>query len=577
MICLAAAAACWVVAHLALAQLLRRAGLLGPGAGTRRLALAWGAGCALLLAAECAPGGWGGWGGWAQLTGSAPKLVALAAVAAGSVFLLPGRGVPVRPLLIAALLVADAAACSFVATGGILGPLGPGARLLAFAAPLCWAAGTFAASLRTLAQDRPRFGSLPLSYALARRLLLSRGVDVVSTTTRISVLGVSLGVWLVLVSMGVLSGFERDLTDKIVGSGAEVSLGAPGGSQLTWNDDVARMLSPARVGGLRAAVPVVEAELAVASGSNYAAAQLLGVEPQKAAQVLGVVNQLSAAQRRALVGPCAPHCPVVLGSELARSLGVQPGETVRLISPVGEVLTPLGPVPRSIGARVVGTVSSRMYETDSRLVVASLPLARRLMGWADDAISGVQLAATQPERVDALASAARAALAQALGVPADAVGVQTWKQRNQTLFAALELERVVAAVVLAFIILVASFSIVNTLSMSIFERRQEIAMLKAMGATDATVLQVFLLQGVLIGGIGTVVGAVLGVATLVLLHRVGFGIPYEVYYIDALPVDIAPKDVMGVIAAAWLTVWNFAVVPSSQAAALRPAEGLRDA
>lgn len=568
----AAAAAAWTLAHLAGAAALRRAGVRGFGPGARKLACVWVVSCAALLAAAALPGAPGA---WVRACGSTAALGVLAAVAAASLACVPGREVPVRPLLGAALWLADVAACSFVATGGLRGPLGPGARLLAFAPPVCWAAATFVASWRTLVEDRPRFGQLPLAYALARRLLLSRGIDVVSTTTRISVLGVSLGVWLVLVAMGVLSGFERDLTDKVVGSGAQVALGRAGGGPLSFDAAASAALSP--VPNLLAVAGVVEAELAVASGSNYGAAQLLGVDPEAAAAVSGVVAQLDAAQRRALVGPCAPHCPIVLGSELARSLGATPGDIVRLISPVGEVLTPLGPVPKSLGARVVGTVSSRMYETDSRLVLSALPVARRLMGFGPQQVSGVHLATRVASEAAHVAAAARAALGTALHLPSGALTAQTWQERNQTLFAALELERVVAAVVLAFIILVASFSIVNTLSMSIFARRQEIAMLKAMGATNATVLQIFLLQGVLIGGIGTVVGAVLGVGTLALLARVGFGIPYEVYYIDALPVDIAPKDVLGVVAAASLTVWNFAVVPSSQAARMRPAEGLRDA
>jgi lipoprotein-releasing system permease protein len=165
---------------------------------------------------------------------------------------------------------------------------------------------------------------------------------------------------------------------------------------------------------------------------------------------------------------------------------------------------------------------------------------------------------------------------QILAHDAPALQALSWTARNQTLFAALALERVVAAIVLAFIILVASFSIVNTLTMSILERRHEIAMLKTMGASPSHILRIFVAQGVLIGTLGLGMGVALGVGTLFTLAHVPLGIPYEVYYLETLPVRMGVLDIAATALLGWLIVWNFAVFPSLRGAALRPVEGLRD-
>lgn len=517
-------------------------------------------------------------GAWAQLPAACDAAFGLGtscalAAAAGALYARRRGEVPTRVLLHAALVLA--LACGAWAAAGARWGGAPSVRTLAFVPPLAWASATFGATLAVLAGARPFFADAPLALRIGRRLLLSDAAQVVSTVSRIAVLGVSLGVWLVLVAMGILGGFEHDLVDKLRGSGSDLTVTQVGFVPLSLADGAQLARCAAALPGARALSPYVEAELAVASGSNYGGAIALGVDPAQA-QAVPLVAALPPEQRSALAEPCRPHCPVVLGAELAHNLGVALGGRVRLISPVTEVLTPVGPAPTSLSATVVGLSHSKMYEADSRTLLAAPQVVQRLMGWPSGAYSGVALSAHAPEAIEALVQRAPVALGGCLGVAPDKLLPISWKARNQTLFAALELERVVAAVVLAFIILVASFSIVNTLSMSIRERRHEIAMLRAMGASTPLILQVFLGQGMLIGGIGTAVGALAGVASLLALRHFGFGIPYEVYYIDALPVDIAWADVVGVVAAALLILWDFAVVPSSQAARLRPAEGLRD-
>jgi lipoprotein-releasing system permease protein len=263
---------------------------------------------------------------------------------------------------------------------------------------------------------------------------------------------------------------------------------------------------------------------------------------------------------------------VVIGVEMAKGLNVKVGDKVRLISPMLEVLTPIGPAPKSLGFRVVAIFSSKMYEYDARFAYVSLPSARRFLETEPDAVSGLQLRCTDPERTDRIGALALAPLS---GGDARFEALD-WKRRNQTLFSALKLERVVAFVVLVFIILVASFSIVNTLTMSVIEKRREIAILKTMGAHDVGIMKLFLVQGLLVGAFGTAIGGGLGVGTMKLLERFGFWIPGEVYYIDSLPVKLEPANVALVVAAALLIVWDFAVFPALRGSRLQPVEGLRD-
>ena len=255
---------------------------------------------------------------------------------------------------------------------------------------------------------------------------------------------------------------------------------------------------------------------------------------------------------------------------MARALSIQVADDVRVISPTLEVLTPLGPAPKSRGFRVVGIFSSKMYEYDSRFAYVDLGVAREFFDLPAKSVTGIQVQAPTPETAPQVVTALEPVLRQS-GLQA-----RDWRSRNQTLFAALELERVIAFIVLAFIILVASFSIVTTLAMSIIEKRKEIAILKTMGARSTGIMKVFLTQGMVVGGLGTLMGGVIGMVTVSGLEHMGLWIPDEVYYIDSLPVHLSIADLVVVTVAALLIVWDFSIFPAMQGAQLEPVEGLRE-
>ena len=484
--------------------------------------------------------------------------------------------VPGRALLLATLIVSGvwAGLTAWVTPGGFSSaPV----RALFVAPATIGLCAYFGASLGYLWHGRALLTRLGYEAFIGRRFLLSKASPVLSTVTAISVVGVALGVWLVTVSLGILSGFESDLENKIIGANAHVVLQRTDLEPFALTDGM--LQTAQRTDGVLAASPYLEGEVAVASSSNYTAGLLVGIDPALSPKVLDVLNNLkrgdlpqtlaAPAKTEAEFAPAAPLPGMVIGVEMAKALSVDLGDHLRVISPSLEVLTPLGVAPRTLTFRVDGVFSSKMYEFDARYAYVTLPAARRFFELSANDVSGLQVKTAEPD----FSEATGAALAKHFG---PGFSAKDWKQRNQTLFASLKLERVVAFVVLVFIILVASFSIVNTLTMSVIEKRREIAILKTMGARDVGIMKLFLVQGLLVGGCGTLLGALMAWGTVVGLQRFRFWIPGDVYYIDALPVNLQASDMFVVVLAALLIVWDFAVFPSLRGARLTPVEGLRD-
>jgi lipoprotein-releasing system permease protein len=429
-------------------------------------------------------------------------------------------------------------------------------------------------------------GSLLPGYEtfVGRRFLLSKSSPVISVVTTISVLGVALGVALVIVALAILSGFENDLEQKIIAATGHMTVEAEGGRPFVLSE--AQLAGVRGLRGVVADSPVVEGEAAVSSNSNYAGVLVFGIDPAAASKVLTVLDKVTDGSLAPLSAELEPPAPapadagefpppaplprVVIGVELAKGLNVSVGDKVRIISPILETMTPLGPAPKSAGFEVAGIFSSKMYEYDARYVFVSLPAARRFFELAQGEITQLQLAARDADRTDYIAREAEAKLGPGFSA-------QDWKSRNLTLFSALKLERLVAFVVLVFIILVASFAIVNTLSMSVIEKKKEIAILKTMGARDGGIMKLFLTQGLVVGAFGMLLGLGLALSIVGALQRFGFAIPGDVYYIDSLPVHLQGLDVVGVLVAAVLIVWDFSVFPALRGSRLSPVEGLRDA
>ena len=266
--------------------------------------------------------------------------------------------------------------------------------------------------------------------------------------------------------------------------------------------------------------------------------------------------------------PVAPG--ILLGAELARSLQVELGDRLEVITPDADV-GPTGMRPRVRTFRVAGTFETGLYDADSKVAYVTLGAASAYFN-LDGAANVIELRLLKPEQPDAVLAGVSAALKNA-GAPSD-IEVLDWRALNRSLFSALAFERLVIFLVLALIILVASFAIVSALTMVILQKRNGIAMLQAMGASRADVRAAFVQMGGVIGGIGTIAGLLLGLTTCLLIEKLGIQLP-EAYYVRELPVAIEPTEVAAVVIASLLISLVATVFPAKSAARLSPLEGLR--
>jgi len=403
--------------------------------------------------------------------------------------------------------------------------------------------------------------------------------------TLISIGGVAIGVWALTVVLSVMTGFEADLKKKILGHTAHGMVLTYGGDDFgEWRAIRKQVLA---VRGVSGATPFLYNEVMLSTGQNLTGAILKGID----VETIGTVTDLPASVQEGKLQwlrhpeeiPLPARAPdeapgaarraggkalpgIVIGRELAQTLRASVGDQVNLVSPFGD-LGPAGPQPKSRLFRVAAVFYSGMYEYDSKFAYIDLAEGQRFFGTAS--VTGLELKVTNID--DARAVLGRAVYALG-GWPYRG---KDWGELNRSLFSALQMEKVVMAVILGFIVLVASFIIVATLIMQVLEKRKEIAVLKSMGASVPSVMKIFVVEGVVIGAVGTLFGLLLGYGTCVLVDRVGIPLDPEVYYISKLPVLVQPGQFALVALAALVLSYLATLYPAAKAARLNPVDGLR--
>ncbi len=433
--------------------------------------------------------------------------------------------------------------------------------------------------LRTAAERRAqRRGELVERQRLPATLLM----------TLISIGGVAIGAWTLTVVLSVMSGFEADLRGKILGQNAHGVVLKYGQNDFTeWREVRERVLA---VSGVAAATPFLYNEVMLSAGQNLTGAIVKGIDPATVGEVVDLPRDVEAGElawleqpekipESAFSGPGRgergrpegrgagrPLPGIVVGRELARGLRVFVGDTVNVVSPFGD-LGPAGPQPKSRPFRVAGIFYSGMYEYDSKFAYLSLAEAQRYFG-TGDSVTGLELRTRDP---DAARATMRRVLVALEGYP---YRTKDWGEMNRNLFSALMMEKLVMAVILGFIVLVASFIIVATLVMLVLEKTREIAVLKSMGAGISSIMKIFVSEGLIIGGIGTTFGLILGYGTCRLI-RDRIPLDPEVYYIDRLPVLVEPSQFALVALAAMVLSYLATIYPATKASRLRPVDGLR--
>lgn len=403
-----------------------------------------------------------------------------------------------------------------------------------------------------------------------RYLLAKRRQTFVSLITFISVAGVAVGVTALIVVLAVMNGFHEDLRSRILGVTSHVNIGNYGGVISNYKEVMDEVQKDPEVIG---ATPYIYAQVMITSGRSVSGGILRGIEPLSASKVIKIEESLIRGNLADLVaepqqggGPSNPG--IILGVELANNLGIRTtGEYVTIISPAGR-LTPMGQVPKSKLFHVVGIMQSGMFEYDSTLAYVDLAAAQQFLG-IGDAVTGIEV------KIKDIYAAQKVAenLRKRLGTP---YYVRDWIQMNSSFFSALKLEKVVMFIILTLIILVASFNIVSSLIMLVMEKGRDIAILKAMGATTASIRKIFVFEGFLIGVSGTLLGVMGGFFLCDLLKRYKFiDLPSSVYHISKLPVKIEMVDVFAIVFFAVLISLVATIYPSRKASGLDPAEALR--
>lgn len=416
-------------------------------------------------------------------------------------------------------------------------------------------------------------------FFVALRYLLGRRKQAfISVISLISTVGVAIGVAALIIVMGIINGFTTDLRDKIIGVNAHAMVlsatgvmpASPGGASAAGRPDSLEVLRERAlaVPDVTGAMPFIYTELMISGPGGFKGLILRGVDPQTAPDILGLV-------RRVVKGDFADidamgGLPgIVIGKELANRLGVTVGTRVNLLAPSGEK-GPAGFTPRVKSARVAAIFSTGMYEYDSSLGLVSLATARDLLGRPEgDWVTGLELTVNDVYRADSIA----ARVAMELGPP---YYVRNWMEMNSSLFAALKLEKLGMAIMVTLIILVASFSIVTALVMLVMEKTRDIAILMSMGATKKAIRRIFMLQGLIIGLVGTAAGFGLGLGICELLKRYQFiKLPPGVYSLDYLPVLLQGSDLALIAIGSVVLCFLATLYPAGQAANLQPVEALR--
>jgi lipoprotein-releasing system permease protein len=411
---------------------------------------------------------------------------------------------------------------------------------------------------------------MSLEWFIGKRYLSSRkGTRLLSFSTGISIGGVAVGVMALIVVLAVMTGLQRDLRDKILGTNPHIWVMTYGESMRMeqWRPVAERVR---RVPGVVAAAPFVHTEVGVSNRAGYAeGAVLRGIDPTAP----GVpVTDIAAAVRTdslSLKPTRSGLPPVIVGWQLASRLNLLDGDTVTITSFQGARVNAFGGImPKLRKFEVAGRFRTGMYEYDNKFMYTALPAAQELVGLGD-AVSGLEV--RTPDPLDADAVGAR--IDRTLGMPYRS---DDWKTMNSSLFAALKLEKLAMGVILLLIVVVAAFNIVSTLIMLVTEKTREIGILKSMGLSSRKVLRIFMIQGLVIGVVGSFLGAAGGgLLTWGIDHFKLIRIPGEIYFVDHLPVRFDPFDV-GVILASTVVISFLATIyPALQAARLTPIEAIR--
>ncbi len=411
-------------------------------------------------------------------------------------------------------------------------------------------------------------------FIALRYLRAKRKQTFVSLITFISIVGIFLGVAALIIVLAVMNGFETDLRDKILGVNSHIVLMKYSGKMKNYEKVMEDIET---IEGVVASTPFVYGQAMLKNGDRVTGAVLRGVSIDSVLKVIslgkmmeGNIQDLSREKEKTKNLP-----GIVIGKELSRNLGLFLFDTVDVLSPMG-IPTPMGIIPKIKKFIVVGIFDSGFYEYDSSLAFLSLAECRNFFN-IQDGVTGIEIKVNDIYKAGKIAEV----IEKKLGYP---YWARNWMQMNKNLFSALRLEKRVMFIILSLIVLVAAFNIITALIMVVMEKTKDIAILKSMGATAKSVMRIFMLQGLIIGAIGTVLGCIGGLIVAFNIEAIasfieklfGFKIlPGDVYYLSELPSKVNYTDVFIIVLFAMIICFFATIYPSWNASKLDPSEALR--
>ena len=409
---------------------------------------------------------------------------------------------------------------------------------------------------------------LALGWRYTRAGRATRRNGFISFISGVSMLGIALGVAALIIVLSVMNGFQKEVRDRMLSVVSHIEIFAPGGAAMA--DPQLTMQEARRNPQVVGAAPYVSAQALLARGEDMKGALVRGIDPAHEAEVTDLASANAAA-----VAQLAPGAfKVVLGVELAHTLGVEVGDLVTLIAPSGQV-TPAGVVPRLKQMTVSGTFNSGHYEYDSALVLLHIEDAERIFRL--EGPTGVRLRLSDLHQARDVAQQLAATLSGNLLI-------RDWTQQNRTWFSAVQLEKRMMFIILTLIVAVAAFNLVSTLVMTVQDKRADIAILRTLGASPRSIMGIFVVQGAMVGVIGTFAGLALGLAIAYnidvivpaieqLLHA-SF-LPKDIYLISKMPSEPQQSDILPIALISLVLAFVATLYPSWRASRVNPAEALR--
>lgn len=420
-----------------------------------------------------------------------------------------------------------------------------------------------------------------------RYLWNSRRTRFLSVITLICVLGIAIGVAALIAVQSIMDGLQNKMRATVLGAKTHALVTTESGKLEDYAPKMTKLAENPEIAGI---TPVISRDVIISVGDELNGVVINGIDPETVGNAMLFPQQITEGSMICLINP--DKCPeiiekrkliqsftgkkgdvkpenfpgIAIGAELAKYYGIGIGDKVKIISPTGE-MSLAGPKTQIKTFQVAAIFFSSLYEYDFNYAYITLENAQNFFS-AGESIDHLGIKLKDMKRIDEAEKAVKADLGSG-------IVVKNWRDMNKPLFSALEMEKIVWFLIIGFIALVASFNIVSALIMLVMGKKEEIAILRAAGYSAKSVMKIFMLDGIIIGFFGTLLGGILGTVVCIILSDMPVTVAQDVYYIEKIPVDMSPFTFIAAIAGSLILTVIAAVYPGRKAAKLSPAEALR--